>query len=306
MRTFAVATVFLLLLMGQAPNVLAQAEPIVGVRAAGMAGAFVGVADDASATYWNPAGLASGAFFSLVLDRSEIRPSDLLAAPRGSASLVAIGTPPFGASYYRIAMPVAPAIAGTPAGRNTGSLETLVTSQFGVTVDQSLHDGVAVGATLKAVRGTTPLESRTAFDADLGVMLSGQAGRAGLSVRNAFEPEFMTSSGPVRLERRIRGGFSVSIRNMVRLAADSDFTTADVAGGAWRDAAVGAEAQPFSWGWVRGGVHWNTAGGDLGAAPVACVGGSGAVYGSLMVDAQVSAGSKKGNRGWGVGLRYNF
>ena len=29
-----------------------------GARALGMGGAFVGVADDASATYWNPAGLA--------------------------------------------------------------------------------------------------------------------------------------------------------------------------------------------------------------------------------------------------------
>src|SRR4029453_5176655 len=33
-------------------------EP-VGTRAQGMAGAFVAVADDATATYWNPAGLAS-------------------------------------------------------------------------------------------------------------------------------------------------------------------------------------------------------------------------------------------------------
>ena len=32
-----------------------------GERALGMAGAFVGVADDATATYWNPSGLASGA-----------------------------------------------------------------------------------------------------------------------------------------------------------------------------------------------------------------------------------------------------
>ena len=33
-----------------------------------MGGAFVGVADDASAIYWNPAGLAAGSYFSLVVD----------------------------------------------------------------------------------------------------------------------------------------------------------------------------------------------------------------------------------------------
>ena len=47
----------------------AQQFEIVGTRAAGMGGAFVAVADDSSATYWNPAGLALGHMFSLVVDR---------------------------------------------------------------------------------------------------------------------------------------------------------------------------------------------------------------------------------------------
>ena len=47
---------------------VAEAQAPLGVRAQGMAGACVGVADDASAVYWNPAGLATGAFVSLILD----------------------------------------------------------------------------------------------------------------------------------------------------------------------------------------------------------------------------------------------
>lgn len=303
---FAVITAVFLAALGQSPDVMAQAEPIVGVRAAGMGGAFVGVADDASATYWNPAGLASGAFVSLVVDRSAVKPADSLGAPQGSSALVAIATPPFGVSYDRTVFPVAPSIGAAQPGRNTGGLDTLVANQFGVTVDQSLHDGIAVGATLRAVRGTTAIETKTALDADFGVMVSGQSARAGLAVRNAFEPEFAAAGGSIRLERRIRGGASLLIREVVRVAADSDLTTLDVPGGRWRDAAVGAELHPVQRAWIRGGVHWNTAGGDLGTAPILSVGGSGAVYGSLMVDAQVSAGSKNGNRGWGAGLRYNF
>ena len=46
----------------------AEAQPPVGSRAAGMAGAFAGVADDASAVYWNPSGLATGALASFVID----------------------------------------------------------------------------------------------------------------------------------------------------------------------------------------------------------------------------------------------
>ena len=47
---------------------LAAAQSPVGTRAAGMAGAFVAVADDATAVYWNPAGIATGSFVSAVLD----------------------------------------------------------------------------------------------------------------------------------------------------------------------------------------------------------------------------------------------
>ena len=42
----------------------AQLIEDIGIRAQGMAGAFVAVVDDATATWWNPAGLATGAFFS--------------------------------------------------------------------------------------------------------------------------------------------------------------------------------------------------------------------------------------------------
>ena len=45
----------------------AQAQTFggVGTRAEGMGGAFVAVADDASAVYWNPAGIAMGATFDV-------------------------------------------------------------------------------------------------------------------------------------------------------------------------------------------------------------------------------------------------
>ena len=305
MRTFAVIFWCGAVLAAASSAATAQGAPPAGVRAAGMAGAFVGVADDASAVYWNPAGLASGAFFSLVLDRSTVQPPPGQDTPDLSATFVAIGTPPLGVTYYRTTFPVVPRHGSVP-GEQQGRPEMLVAHQFGVTVDQSLHEGLAVGATVKVIRGITPDASKTAFDADVGVMASGAIARAGLVVRHAFEPELSNAQWPVRLDRSVRGGVSLLVRETVRLAADADFTTADVPGGRWRDAAVGAEVHPFGRAWVRSGIHWNTAGGPLDAAPVVAVGGSAAVYGSLLVDAQVSVGSKNGNRGWGAGLRYNF
>ena len=306
MRTFAVISCCGAVLAGAPSAAVAQGAPPVGVRAAGMAGAFVGVADDASAVYWNPAGLASGAFFSLVLDRATLQPPAGQNTPDLTGTFIAVGTPPLGVTYYRTTFPVGSGITGPNEGKSTSGSEMLFAHQFGVTVDQSLHDGLAIGATIKAIRGVTPGASKMAFDADIGVMASGAAARAGLVVRNAFEPELASSGGPVRLQRSVRGGVSLLIKEMVRVAADADFTTATVPSGRWRDAAVGAEVHPFSRAWVRGGIHWNTAGGPLEAAPIVAVGGSAAVYGSLLVDAQVSVGSENGNRGWGAGLRYNF
>jgi hypothetical protein len=54
--------VALALSLAAAPPVSAQSAPPIGVRAAGMGGAFTAVADDGTAPFWNPAGLASGAF----------------------------------------------------------------------------------------------------------------------------------------------------------------------------------------------------------------------------------------------------
>lgn len=279
-----------------------DAPPVqaVGVRAAGMGGAFTAVADDGSAAFWNPAGFATGAFFSLVLDGNVL--------DRQRTTLVALGTPPLGLSYYRTA------IAGEKNGRNT-----LVAHHAGATLVQSIGGRLAVGSTLKLVRGiaTSDGVARTSthkFDADLGVMATGSLGQLGLSVRNLLEPEFDSPGGTIRLARRVRAGVSIHARQNMVVAADVDLTTARTARGDWRDAAVGLESHPVEKAWLRGGVHWNaarrrqsaSAGQAGGAAPIGSIGGSYAFYGSTQADAQFSFGSANGDRGWGIGLRFVF
>ena len=271
----------------------AQAEAPVGVRAAGMGGAFTAVADDGSAAFWNPAGFASGAIVSLVVD------ANLL--DRRSGGLVALGTPPLGLSYYRTA------IAAEKNGRNT-----LVAHHAGVSLVQSIGGGgLAVGTTLKFVHGIasspegSAASSSNTFDADVGVMTTGSFGKLGLSIRNLLQPEFKTPGGAIRLDRRVRAGVSINAGQETTVAADLDLTTSTTPRGEWRDAAIGVEAHPANKAWVRGGVHWNTAG-QAGAAPIASIGASYAVYGATMTEAQVSFGSANGDRGWGVGLRFVF
>ena len=102
MRTPLCAALCLALVALLPPAARAQSDAPVGVRAAGMGGAFVAVADDASAVYWNPAGLASGSYVSMVIDRNQMNTADDVGFPReGSGLLVALGTPALGVAYYR-------------------------------------------------------------------------------------------------------------------------------------------------------------------------------------------------------------
>src|SRR3954471_12161679 len=106
----------------------AQTFDAVGARAAGMGGGFVAVADDASAAYWNPAGFASGSYFSLVLDRNsaEVNPPGNGAASSRSGFLLALGMPALGLSYYRLrSVGVRPIAAA--AGAPMVAAETLLT-----------------------------------------------------------------------------------------------------------------------------------------------------------------------------------
>src|SRR5258707_10823289 len=75
----------------------AQVPESIGIRAQGMAGAFTAVADDATATWWNPAGLAGGSYFSTILEYPHpTRGSD--ADVKG----VSMAFPALGVGYYRL------------------------------------------------------------------------------------------------------------------------------------------------------------------------------------------------------------
>src|SRR5512132_2086769 len=116
----------LVVLLGYASAGAAQSFEAVGTRAAGMAGAFVAVADDASAAYWNPAGFAAGNFFTLVLDRttSKSDPAVPEGARKGSGLLFAMGMPALGLSYYQVRSTV---LADLKVGTADVRLDTLVT-----------------------------------------------------------------------------------------------------------------------------------------------------------------------------------
>jgi len=317
----ATALVALVSLGGRAA--VAQTFDGVGTRAQGM-GAFVAVADDASAVYWNPGGLASGAYFSLVLDRTdaEAAPEGSLSGGSRSAWLLALSAPAVGLSYYRLRSSTVIPRADAPAGPSR--VESLVTHHAGATLVHSLSDYISVGATVKLVRGIAHAQdaigpadellddaellgvASNRFDADFGVMATGRLVRAGLTIRNLTSPAFKTASQEeLHLDRQARAGVSLVLTERWVAAMDLDLTRNRGPFGDVRTLAVGAEGRLSARAVARGGLLLNTADAD-GVSPAATVGGSYAAFGSLLIDAHVSTGSHTSFGGWGVAGRVVF
>ena len=321
----------------------AQATDGVGVRAQGMAGAFTAVADDATATWWNPAGLAGGAFANAVFEigthsepRSE-RDANGIAVPasRVDARSFSAAFPALGLSYYRLRVSeIQPQTStGTPAGvrQDQGTADvreqSLALSQFGATFGQSLGDHFVVGSTVKLVHGTlgssvqpgslASLDQAAGLDGsgethaglDMGAMASFGRTRFGLTVRNVKELEFGSGVDAVTLRRTARAGAAITtgsrgVIGSATVAVDADLTTTPTATGDERKLAVGAEAwTPKKNLGIRGGVSTNT----IGARRTSLSGGVSAMLRArTYVDAEATGGTTEGQHGWSLALRVTF
>lgn len=313
-------------------TVAAQTFDALGTRAAGMGGAFVAVADDASAVYWNPAGFASGSYVSLVFDwtAAKLEPDDSLASGRRTGLLTAVGFPALGLSYYRLRDSTV--TLGQSAGISTNRLDSLITHHTGATLVQTIVPGLDVGATFKLVRGVAssselPIaadgsrldagehfisKGSNKFDVDLGFMGTLGPIKAGLTLRNMTEPEFETPGGGLeglKLKRQARAGIAVAPRTGWLVAADLDLTKTAGPLGEQRLLAFGGEGRVAARATVRGGFRVNTAAGEETGTKAAglSAGVSYALTPYVMLDAQVTGGAgTRAARGWGVSGRFVY
>jgi hypothetical protein len=326
-------------LLGFVSPAAAQVFEAVGSRAQGMGGAFVAVANDSSAAWWNPAALADGPFIDFAVARATTEITEELPARRDWTSGFALGTPPIGASYYRLKITDIQPLDSTGSGvenredRLSGvPVRSLDGYQLGATIPWTVLTGVHVGTTLKWVRGTLRTievpeaeasaleasalldlgedleggEAENHFDFDVGVLATAGPVRLGLTGRNLLEPEF--GGGAFTLSRQVRFGAAFDAARLpgtpLMVAVDADLVTYTTGSGDRRVVALGVEQ------WfrsrrlgIRGGARFNTAGREDRAATA---GVSVAPRTGYYVDAHVIGGGPSDEWGWGVATRVSF
>lgn len=316
------------LLPGGSAPAFAQATESVGVRALGMAGAFVAVADDSSAVWWNPGALAAGPFVDATLSRSVTDSGGGGAAGRTRDTFLALTIPVFGISYAKVrATDAVQAPGGGAAARS--AVRSLDMGQFGVTLVQTLTTGVHVDTTLKVMSGVvrsgtaegvvgeTALDAGDAldggggvrrFDLDVGVLAVAGGVRLGVLVRHLAAPAFGRAGAMVRLPRQTRLGFAFNAAEAggppLVLSVDLDANAVAAAEGDRRIVALGAEQRLLGGRvGVRGGLRFNTAGRQ---ERVVAAGASVAVRDGFMAEGFAARGGSDLDRAWGLGGRVSF
>jgi hypothetical protein len=324
---------------GLAP-VAAQPFETVGTRALGMGGAFVGVANDATSVYWNPAGLPEGPVVSFIVDHQMAEregPGVVLDGglqQEHGSTFFSAGTLPLAVTSYQLWQHSARLLRPPAVGpARPAELTSLQTSHFGVTVVQSLVQGVTIGATVKYVRGSAaaqvvdlaegadPVEtaeqldgrSGNAFDLDLGVLARIRRVRLGLVVRNTLEPSFETHvGGELELDRQVRAGLAIDPTDNLTLAFDADLTQShltpsretlldfderqNVAGGAEQWFLRRRAA-------LRAGARVNVHDTD---DRTYSWGGTFFLTARVAVEWQQSGGPDRAEKGWGIGGRFSY
>ena len=298
-----------------------------GERALGMAGAFVAVADDATAVHWNPAGLSAGQLAGVTIGWHQFQVGNQDAWPtddvrRGRSTFTSLGTWPIGIAYGTTQRH---RVSPGPGAGDVLSGESLRVSHVGVTVLQTVMEGLVVGSTVKFMRGSAAggdvdaptagqaldrladFDGRSRFtvDLDLGLMASAPHVRLGLAVKNLRAPEFGDGANGVaiRLPRQTRMGLAVLPADGLTLAMDLDLNTVDLMGDLRRMLAAGGEWALGSRIQVRSGVRWNLA---LDRRVTGAVGASVSVRQGLWIDGHYGRGQADESREFGVALRAGF
>ncbi|HKB12471.1 MAG TPA: conjugal transfer protein TraF, partial [Vicinamibacterales bacterium] len=203
------------------PPACAQPTDVIGVRAQGMGGAFTAVADDATAWWWNPAGLGGGPFFNGLFEFG--RPDT---SSSRSVRGISVAYPALGLTYYRLPLRQIRLSTSTESLATIRQGDEAALTVFGATVGQSFGNHLVLGSTLKLLHA-----DGTNVGLDAGAMATFGRARLGVTVRDLTKPSFGSGTGAYTLDRSARAGLALSsgrrgVIGSATLSFDADLTTA--------------------------------------------------------------------------------
>ena len=282
-----------------ATNAASQSRMIhMGARAASMGGAFTGVADDSTAFYWNPAGIAFGPFLSAGIYHGQDESNRDGRLFEDRATGVSLEYTFMGVAFTQFRQSAA-------ADSGPGDLDTF---DVAVSVLQSLPiDNLVVAGNIHYLSGTTSLggveSGSDSWDVDLGVMYErDRVFRVGLMLSHLREARFVLPDDErLRVPRHARAGVSFRLRQSFLVAFDVDLSTRGSDSETWREISLGAEKGLFDRrAFVRGGLRAE-AGSELGSRPAFSV-GAGVRFWKLELEAAYLGSSASRDEAYWVGL----
>ena len=269
---------------------------LLGSRAAAMGGAFTAVADDATAFYWNPAGIALGPIVSAGFFKGRDREAREGRRFEDRATGLSVQYTFMGVAFTKLREEVS----------GDGAPPPLELSDLAVSILQSLPlDNLVLGGNVHYLRASPSVEGAakgSSWDVDLGLVYEhADRLRLGLMMRRLRRARFETPSGELRLSRHFRAGVSLPLAHRILVAADVDLSTQTAGDDTWREASFGVE-KGFSDGraFLRAGLRADL-GSELGARPSVSFGGGVRVW-SLLLEATYLGTRGMGHEAYWLGV----
>ena len=250
----------------------------VGARAAGLGAAQTAVADDASAIYWNPAGLSGIGKSELAAHHAELFADtryDFLAMSRPTR----IGT--IGAGFGYLSQG---AIEGRDENRNPTGNFTASDAVFGLALARRVSTSVQAGIGLKAIQSRIAGDSASTAALDIGAIWKASPMSVGVAVQN-LGPGLKFVNERSQLPLTFAGGVALRLPLGLALAADARYRPYSRS----QEYGIGTEygglgAITFRAGWLGARTQGGTASKARSVIPVGFAAGIGLRFSSFNLD----------------------
>jgi hypothetical protein len=247
-----------------------------GARAAAMGESFVAIANDATATYWNPAGVAR-------IEEIQVSAMQNTHVEDTSYQHLAAVKPfgRFGVGLSAARMNYGSIDRYTAIGAKDGSF-TASSLAAGVTLAGRVGDDIFIGGTLKMIQESIENVSGTGMAADLGFLYDVNGYTIGASAQN-IGPAMKMVQESFALPMTIRMGVSTTVLDK-KMLVSGGFSKAN-------DSAIalqtGLEYSLASFFKIRGGYKLTSGASDLGGL-VGITGGFGVEFNRFNLDYSVT------------------